>query len=377
MAEALHIRLTFPQRVIFGPGALKVLGDEVGLLGKRPGIIAGQRSLRASGRLEEISNSLRARGLEPLVFDGVEPEPTVQTVQRCVEFLRGSDADCAVAIGGGSVIDVGKAAACIAALEGAAREYFEGRAIPGPGLPFVALPTTSGTGAEATKNSVLRDPDRRLKTSLRNEHMIPRVAIVDPDLTLDLPPHLTAQTGMDAFTQALESHASLGASPATDGLSVEAARLVGANLLAAYHNGRDAKARGLVSLGSLLAGMALNNAGVGLVHGMAHPIGALFHLPHGLVCAVLLPAVIEFNRPACEGKYRRIEEALALEDGDLSAFARRLNADMEIAPKLSALGVNQSPLDRIIADTLPAGSTKANPRKVGADEVRSVFMSLI
>jgi len=377
MAEALRFRLTFPQRVIFGSGALKALPDEVALLGKRPGIVAGQRWLRASGRLEEILGALRAKALEPLAFDGVEPEPTLQTVQRCVDFLRQSHADCAVAIGGGSVIDVGKAAACIAALEGAAREYFEGRPIPGPGLPFVALPTTSGTGAEATKNSVLRDPERDLKTSLRNEHMIPRVAIVDPDLTLDLPPHLTAQTGMDAFTQALESYVSLGASPATEALSVEAAGLVGGNLLAAYRNGRDTRARESVSLGSLLAGMALNNAGVGLAHGMAHPIGALFHLPHGLVCAVLLPAVIEFNRPACEEKYRRIEQALGLKDDDLASFARRLNAEMGIAPKLSILGATQDVLDKIIAGTLPAGSTKANPRKVQADDVRSVFMSLM
>ena len=377
MSDGVQVRLTFPQRVIFGPGSIKTLADEVALLGTRPVLVAGQRWLRVSGLLDEILGSLSAKGLKPLAFEGAEPEPTVETVQRCVEFIRQSQADCVVAIGGGSVIDVGKAAACVAAHEGAAQEYFRGREVPGPGLPFAAVPTTAGTGSEATKNSVLRDTERELKTSLRTEHMIPRVAIVDPELTLDLPPDLTAQTGMDAFTQALESYVSLGASPATDGIALEAALLVGANLLAAYRNGSDRKARESVSLGSLLAGIALNNAGVGLVHGMAHPIGALHHLPHGLLCAVLLPAVIDFNRQACGDRYKRIEQLLALDGEDLAAFTRRMNSEMGIAPNLSALGVDARRLDKIVADALPLGSTRSNPRKVEADDVRAVFLSLM
>ena len=376
MAE---LRLTYPRRIIFGWGALRLLPEEARLLGERPLLVAGRGWLRASGRLEAIVADLGSVGLAPAVFDGVAPEPTVAAVQQAMEAMRRENRDSVIAIGGGSVIDVGKAAAALAPLEGTADEYFRGREVPAPGWPVLAVPTTAGTGAEATKNSVLRDPERKIKASLRSEHLMPAAAIVDPELTLDLPPQPTAHCGMDALAQAIESFTSLGASAATEGLSLRAAGLIAGHLVRAYRNGGDREAREALSLGSLLAGMALNNARLGLVHGLAHPLGARYELAHGLVCAILLPAVIEFNRESCRDRYRDLERELALPEGGLADRVRRLNEEMQIPSRLSEAGVtwHQEELEAIIAETLPSGSTKSNPRAVSPAELKALLVSLL
>jgi alcohol dehydrogenase class IV len=374
-----ELRLTYPRRIIFGWGALRLLPEEARLLGRRPLVVIGRNWLRTSGRLDPILDQLRSAGLQPELFEGVEPEPTVATAQRVTEVLRSGGRDSVIALGGGSVIDVAKAAAALAPLEGTAGDYFSGREVPSPGLPCLAAPSTAGTGAEATKNSVLLDPQRKLKASLRSEHLMPSVAIVDPELTLDLPPAPTAHCGLDALCQAIESYTSLGASPATDGLSLRAAGLVASNLLNAYRSGDSRPAREAVSLGSLLAGIALNNARLGLVHGLAHPLGARCDLPHGLVCAILLPAVTEFNRQACPDKYRQLELELQVAEGQLPAHLRRLNTEMQIPPRLSQLGVapGKHELEAIVAETMPSGSTKSNPRPASPAEVEQLLFSLL
>lgn len=373
----MELRLTFPQKIIFGCGAFAALASEAALLGRKPLLVCGTHSLRASGRLDQTMAALRESGMAPVLYEGVEPEPRLAAVQSGMELMRRSGADCVVAIGGGSVMDVGKAIACLAAHAGSAEDYFRGREVPGPGYPMMAVPTTAGTGAEATKNAVLSDPSAGEKASIRTEHMIPRVALVDPELTFHMPPDVTAHSGMDAFTQAVESYVSARVNPATEGLSFSAARLVGRHLLAAYRDGSDRNAREAVSLGSLLAGMALNNAGLGLVHGLAHPLGAALGISHGLVCAILLPAVIEYNREVRWERYASIAREVGASDDDLAAFARRLNSEMGIPDRLSRFGLAADSVDEIAARALKAGSTASNPRPPSKEDIKRILLSLL
>jgi len=373
----MELRLTFPQKIIFGCGAFRSLAEEIACLGKKPLGVTGQTWFRASGRLDEMVALLARQGLDAVLFEGVEPEPQLATVQKGMDLMRASGADCVVAVGGGSVIDVGKAVACLAAHPGKAGEYFRGREVPAPGYSMVAVPTTAGTGAEATKNAVILDPASGEKTSIRSEHMIPRVAIVDPELAFDMPPEVTAQSGMDAFTQAVESYVSTRVSPATEELSFSAAGLVGRNLLAAYRDGSNREAREAVALGSLLAGMALNNAGLGLVHGLAHPLGAAVGIPHGLVCAILLPPVIEYNHQVCAERYAALAREVGAPGDGLAAFARSMNATMGIPAGLSQFGLTANMTDDIAARALKAGSTRTNPKPPTREDVKAILFRLL
>ena len=213
-----------------------------------------------------------------------------------IKIARKKKSDVVIGLGGGSAMDAAKAIASLARQSGTIWEYHSGKKIEKEGLPFVAIPTTAWTGAEITNNSVLTDRKVSLKKSIRSPYMIARVALVDPDLTLFLPSQVTAYTGMDAFTQALESYVTRTSNPITDTLALQAIEIIFQNLPQAVANGKDAETRGKMALGSLLSAMAFSNSGLGAVHGLAHPIGARFGVPHGLACAILLPHVIGFNQ---------------------------------------------------------------------------------
>lgn len=359
-------------RIIFGTGAISDLPGYAGQLGISPLLVTGRGSLRRSGRLDEMVNNLEAEGIAVTVFEGVEPEPTLDTVEQGRQVLRENDCDLVIAIGGGSSLDVGKAIAGLANEPASVTEYHCGRPLTAAALPIIATPTTSGAGSEVTPVSVLTDPDRAVKASIRDDRLMPKVALVDPELTLTLPPRPTAAAGLDAFTQALEAYTSIGANVITDAWALEALRRAGTSLRQVYYHGDDLSARENMALGSLLAGMALSSARLGLVHGLAHPIGFAYNLPHGRACAILLPHVIDFNIEVSQAKYATAARALGIsEDAEdataaeaLYQWVTELCEELDATASLGELGATEADFDDIIAAAMKSGSTAHNPRPV-------------
>ncbi|RPI12577.1 MAG: iron-containing alcohol dehydrogenase, partial [Acidobacteriales bacterium] len=274
-------------RIVFGPGTLREIAPAVREM--------GVRALPVTGSRPEIATGL---GLDCVPY-AVPGEPTVDLVRQGVQLAREERCDVVIGLGGGSAIDAAKAIAALVPNSGEPLDYLEvvgkGRALEKPSLPFIAVPTTAGTGSEVTRNAVLASPDHRVKASLRSPYMLARLAVVDPELTYDLPPAVTASTGLDALTQLIEPYVSSRANPMTDSLCVEGMRRAARSLPRAFADGRDGEARLDMSLASLFGGLALANAGLGAVHGFAAPIGGAFEAPHGAVCAALLPLVMDAN----------------------------------------------------------------------------------
>jgi len=344
-------------------------------------MVTGRRSLRASGALATISEALESAGVRVAVFDQVEPEPKLDFVRAGIEALRTEGCELVVAVGGGSALDVGKAIGGLAHAPGAVEDYYAGREVLGPGVPVIAIPTTAGTGAEVTPNSVLSDPASGEKKSMRGSGLMPRVALVDPQLTAGMGPRETAYTGIDAFTQALESFISTGANAYSDPLALRAIELTGTHLRAAVADGSSAEAREAMSLGSLLAGLALASARLGLVHGMAHPIGARYSIPHGLACGILLPHVLRFNLPSAETKLALAARALGIAEAhsaeELVGWVAQLCEDVGVAPRLREFGATEADVDGLVPPSVSAGSSKFNPRPVDAAAVREVLAAAI
>jgi alcohol dehydrogenase class IV len=281
-------------RIVFGAGTFKQAGTIAKAFGRSALVVVGKTAARA----EPLVAQLEAAGVATELFR-VESEPTTFHIRAGIERFREALCDLVVAFGGGSVLDAAKAIAGVATQPGELMDHLEvvGRGLPltNPSLPVVAIPTTAGTGAEVTRNAVLASPEHRVKASLRSPHLLPRVALVDPELTLNLPPGLTASTGMDALTQLIEPYVSVRANAMTDAVCVEGMRRAARSLRRAFEQGNEAAAREDMALASLFGGLALANAGLGAVHGFAAPVGGMFPAPHGAVCAALLPGVMAAN----------------------------------------------------------------------------------
>jgi alcohol dehydrogenase class IV len=370
-----------PPRVVVGWGSAtdERLVVEAKHLGQRPLIVTG-KSLRASGILASLTANLEAAGLVPTLHEGVPPEPDLEAVQAAIETARHSGADSVLAIGGGSVLDVAKGAA-LAPFAVSAAEWFAGKqAVPETGgLPLLCAPTTAGTGSEATWVGVFVDKATRRKASIRGGAMLPAVAVLDAELTVSCPASVTANSGMDAFVQAVEAYTSSGANPLTDALAFDAALLTGRNLRTAVNEPTDRAAREAMLLGSYMAGVALNTSRLGLVHGLAHPLGAVTGAAHGLLCGLLMPPVMRFNRDAAGAKYQRLANALEIGDSAdaLITFTESLLTDCGIPKRLSALGFRESDADFIAREAMTSGSTKANPRPVRESDAKAVTLSCL
>lgn len=354
-------------RILFGAGQRKQIAAAARTMGSRALLVTGRVS-----RLPSLDGV-------PFVVDG---EPTVELVARGVATARGEGCDMVIACGGGSAIDAGKAIAGLLTNPGDILDYLEvvGRAQPMPNAaaPFIAVPTTAGTGSEVTRNAVLASPAHRVKASLRSPSMLPRLAVVDPELTLDLPPSLTASTGMDALTQLIEPYVSVRANAMTDLFCVRGIALCARSLRRAYTHGLDLDARTDMSMASLLGGLALANAGLGAVHGFAAPIGGMFDAPHGAVCAALLPHVTEANLHHAGGEtLRRYEEVARLltgSDGGLVAWLAALTRDLGIAP-LRTYGLADEDVADVCAKAGAASSMKGNPVVLPMDELQAILRS--
>src|SRR5947207_1536172 len=369
----------------------RILAD-AGRAAELPGVVAGlgSRVLVCTG-----ANPARHRGLLaglglPAVMFTVAAEPTVELARACVAAAREHGADVVAAVGGGSVLDLGKAAAMLLGNGGDPLDYLEvigsSRKITQPSVPCVAVPTTAGTGAEVTANAVLASPEHGLKASLRSPLMIPRVALVDPELTVSCPPPVTAASGLDALTQCLEPFVSVRATPLTDGLAREGLRRAATGLRAAHADGADLAARTDMAMCALLGGMALANAKLGAVHGLAGVIGGMADVPHGMACAALLAPVIEANvralRSAPPGSRAldRYAEAARLLTGKPGASVEDglawIGETLTLlgVPGLAAFGLGPGQADDIAAKAAASSSMQGNPVPLSHDELKAVVL---
>lgn len=367
-------------RILFGPGKLKEIGSIAANLGKRVLVVQGGNSDRSLS----LRSILGEAGIEFSIFE-IRGEPTNEDIIQGVRKARESDFDLIIGFGGGSVIDSAKAIAAIAPNPGELSDYQEtigrGKPILVPGLASIAIPTTAGTGAEVTRNAVLASRQHRVKASLRSPHLLPRVALVDPELTYGLPPSLTASTGLDALTQLIEPFVSIRSNPLTDALCLEGIHRATRSLQRAYDEGNDPNARRDMALASLFGGLALANSGLGAVHGFAAPIGGMFSAPHGAVCAALLPHVMEINIRALRlrgsnsdslNRYAKIaaivteSEKADVEEG--IAWVRDLCHKLKI-PSLRTYGIQEKDVATIVEQAVKASSMKANPIALTNDEL--------
>jgi alcohol dehydrogenase class IV len=359
-------------RIVFGPGALAELGPLAASLGSRALLVSGRTPARGQAARER----LEAASIGTVAF-GVAGEPTVDDARRGAQLGRGAGVDLVVACGGGSAIDAGKAVAALLGNGGDPLDYLEvvgwGQTIEKPSLPFIAIPTTAGTGSEVTRNAVLASPEHGVKASLRSPLLLARAAIVDPDLLTGLPPHVVAASGLDAFAQLVEPFVSIRANPMVDGLCREGLVRSARSLRRAFEGDESEAVRVDLALASLFGGLALANAGLGAVHGFAAPVGGSYDAPHGAACAALLPAVLRVNlralsqRQPASPALARYREIAAIVTGRPGAEANDSVAWVEswvrslAIPGLSHWGASEGDLPALVAKARTASSMRGNP----------------
>jgi alcohol dehydrogenase class IV len=371
-------------RIVFGAGTLNEAGKLASEFGRRALVTVGFDPARAARLLDLLS----AAGVEAIVVQ-VTGEPTTDLARTGARQAIDAGCDMVIGYGGGSAMDAAKAIAALAANRGDPLDYLEvvgrGKALAKPALPTIAIPTTAGTGAEVTRNAVLLSPEHRIKASLRSATMLPKLAIVDPETTLSLPPAVTAATGLDALTQLIEPFTSARANPITDAFCREGVGRAARSLLRAFEDGSDLAAREDMALASLLGGLSLANAGLGAAHGFAGVIGGAFDAPHGAICAALLPHVMRVNFRALAARkpdspaLARYDEIGRLVTGspsaraaDGAAWVSDLAAALGIPP-LSAFGVSRERVPDLVEKTGIASSTKANPIVLTPEELTEIL----
>jgi alcohol dehydrogenase class IV len=355
-----------PDTFIFGAGALASLGEETARLGSRAVLVTGRRAMAEAGITGRALARLKAAGVRATVFDEVEPEPDVTTVDRLREVLAEAGAEVAIGLGGGSAMDAAKVAAGLFHESEPARAFHQGTVVTEPGIPAVAVPSTAGTGSEMTNNGVISDRARGYKASIRHEWMVPAVALVDPEVTVPCPPAVTAASGVDAMVQAIESYLSRHGTPMTEAIALRAVEELARALPGVVTAGEDLALRTAAAWGSTMAGLALSNARLGVVHGMAHPVGVRYGVPHGVVCGVLLPPALAYNREAAPGKFEALRRLLG---GDPVGYAQALLVACGLPLRLNEYGLDPKDFAAIAEETMESGSTKANPRTVTEADV--------
>lgn len=373
-----------PGTIHFGAGAAEKIGPEALRLGIKKPLIVTDSFLADSGSIDGVKKSLRDAGLNFEIYPGVNQEPTLSHINECMEILNKCQCDTLIGCGGGSPIDVAKAIAILATNKGKIQDYMGLNKVPKEGLPIIAIPTTAGTGSEATAVTIITDTERDIKMLIISDHLMPKIAIVDPELTLGMPKSLTAATGLDALTHAIEAYVSQKAQPMTDILALEAIQLIYKNLPLAWSEPSNLEARTKTMLGALEAGMAFSNSSVALVHGMSRPVGALFHIPHGVSNAALLGEVMEFSLSGDYNRYAKVAHAMGITDSgdqkrDAEAGAEKVKEiinKLEI-PTLTKLGVSKEKLDPVVQkmaqDAIASGSPGNNPRLASENEIMELY----
>lgn len=373
-----------PGKIIYGQDTIQQVGEETKKYGSKVMIVTGRSSSKKTGSLDKVINSLKTEKLEYIVFDKVESDPSVDTVDLGTSIAKVERVDVIVALGGGSPLDAAKGISIMVTNQGSIVNY-EKKEPKIPGLPVIAVPTTAGTGSEVSKFIVITDTKRKIKMLIGGEALIPKAAILDGDLTVMVPPEVTAATGMDALTHAIEAYISKKAQPATNVQSLSAINLISNNLAKAVQNGENMEARNNMLFAQMQAGLAFSNASVALVHAMSRPLGAYFGVPHGLANAILLPRVMEYNRAACPEKFKIIAETMGENTEGLSLreasklavkAVKELYAETGLPTKLRAVGVKQEMIETLAKDAIKSGSALVNPRKASLEDLVEIYKSI-
>lgn len=372
----------------FGPGARKELPEIVGRLGGKKALVVTDKGLIQFGVAGKVTEVLDAASLAYEIFSEVKPNPTVSNVKSGIEAFKNAGADYIIAIGGGSAMDTAKGIGIvvnnpefsdIVSLEGCAPTKNKS-------VPVIALPTTAGTAAETTINYVIIDEEKKKKMVCVDPNDIPAVAVIDAELMYSLPKSLTAATGLDALTHAIEGYVTKGAWEMSDMFEIEAIRMIDKYLRKAVFDPQNPEGRNGMAVAQYIAGMAFSNVGLGLVHGMAHPMGSLFDIPHGVANALLLPTVMEFNMPCCLDKFPKVAEAMGVDITGMSKeeaskaacdAVKALAVEVGIPQHLSELGIKESDIPALAEQALGDVCTPGNPREVSLDDIVALYKKVL
>ncbi len=387
-------QFSVPQNIVVGRGSLEKLPELAARIGGSKGLLITGPHLRKMGAADRAADSLRAAGIQVDIFSDVEGNPSVETVERAVEACHSCGADFIVAFGGGSPMDVAKAAAVVAKYGGKVTDYEGAHKVPGKTVPMICIPTTAGTGSEVTAFSVITDHSRKYKFTIFSYEILPQYAILDAELLATAPASVAAACGMDAFIHAEEAYVSKAASPFSDAMAEKAMELIGGHIRRYTADRGDLEAAEAMLVGSLFAGIAFSFARLGNVHAMSHPVSAYFHVSHGVANAVLLPVVMEYNALADQGRYRKIYNWIARESLSSHGFlpemladaVRKLNRELGIPEDLvsaarQAAGdgsVSEADLRAAVpamaADAMKSGNIAVNPRASVQRDIEQLYL---
>lgn len=383
MNSIANFTVTQPTQIHFGSGSIDGIASVVQQLGGSKVLVVADPGLQKAGLLERLVAPLDNNGVPYEMYTDIDPEPGLRLADDGAALAKKCGVDCVIGAGGGSAMDVAKAISILLTNGGKAEDYLGLGKIKKAGVPKIMVPTTAGTGAEVTFTAVFINEKTKSKGGMNGDPLYPEAAVLDPDLTLSLPQHVTASTGIDAFTHAIESYVSTQANPISEMYAIEAMDLIASNLGKAYANSKNVDARAKMLLGSLLGGKALATAGVGLVHAMAYPLGGMFGIPHGLANAVLLPYVVEFNLIGAPEKYAVVAGLLGCDTDGLSAkdAARgaveaiyELNMEIGIPTSLAALNIPADKIEEMAKIALTVTRpVENNPRMPSLEDVMKVY----
>lgn len=370
-----------PSFVHFGEGVSQKLGETAAGMGAKKAFVVYDKGVKAAGIVDGLIASLKAAGVEAVEYDGVLPNPPDTQVEEAAAIARSANADIIVAVGGGSSIDSAKAINILLTNPSPINQYDGINTVKAPGKPLIAIPTTAGTASEVTAFSIVTDTARKKKMVIGGQFVGATLALADPLLTVAMPPKITASTGLDALTHAIEAYVSKWAMIPTDVLALKAIDLIRSNIVKATRDGSCVEARSAMLLGSMMAGFAFTNAVLGLVHSIAHPLSAHFNLHHGVANAIGLPHVMEFNLPSAPARFRDIAGALGIDVTGMSDAAaaqaavdlvKGLNKELEI-PTLKECGITRDMFDLIAEDALKEVSTLFNPRDPSKEDILAIL----
>lgn len=378
----MSYKFFMPAISLMGADCLKDAGDQVGELGFKKALIVTDKVLGQIGIVKKVTDVLDNKNIEYAIYDETKPNPTVKNVNDGLALLKEKECDFVISLGGGSAHDCAKGIALLATNGGEIKDYEGVDKSKKPQLPMVGINTTAGTGSEMTLFAIITDEERHIKMALVDKHLTPIIAVNDPMLMLAMPKSLTAATGMDALTHAVEAYVSTAATPITDACAEKAIELISNYLVNAVENGEDVEARDMMAYAEYLAGMAFNNASLGYVHAMAHQLGGFYNLPHGVCNAILLPHVQEYNKATSASRLAKIAkimggniEGLTDEQGaDLCIdMIKSLSQTIGISEGLGVLGVKESDFETLATNALNDACSLTNPRKGNLEEVIAIF----
>jgi alcohol dehydrogenase len=384
-AAMKEFEFSIPQKVVYGAGSLSKLSEVVNELGGKKAFIISGPHLYKMGLVSKCAEALEEAGIACGVFADTEANPSTDTVEKATRMFIESDADCIIAFGGGSPIDVAKAAAIVAKYGGDITDYEGSGTVPGSVVPIVAIPTTAGTGSEVTSFSVITDHNRNYKLTVGSDNLIPAYAILDPELITTVPQKTAAACGMDAMVHAIEAYISLAASPFSEIFSLYALDYIGGSIRDYVADRKNLSAAENMMLGSLFAGIAFSHARLGNVHAMSHPVSAYYDVPHGVANAIILPIVVEFNMKADAGKYYEIYKRIAaipcskeqFKSEKLISEIRRLIEELGIPNNLQAVGVDDALINKMSEDAMKSGNIKVNPRTTEIEDIKALYKEAI